>query len=183
MKATVKNLLAFGPCEEGEAWLNKQKSIRAAWQKCKRADWMLWALSKLGMLDDKTARAFACDCAEHVLHFYEEKYPNDNRPRAAIEASRRTITDQSEEAAAAVDASRDASRDAAGAAARDAAGAASGAAARDAAWAAAGAAARDAAWAAAGDAAWAAENEWQANRLRQIVNPFNGAKKQIVRAA
>ena len=28
------------------------------------------------------------DCAEHVLSYFEEKYPKDNRPRKAIEAGR-----------------------------------------------------------------------------------------------
>ena len=74
----------------------------------------------------------------------------------AIEASRRTITDQSPDALVARDAAWDAAWDAAGAAARDAA------------W----AAARAAAWAAARAAAWDAETEWQTNRLREIVNPF-----------
>jgi hypothetical protein len=31
---------------------------------------------------------WATDCAEHVLPYFEEKYPNDNRPRDAIEAGR-----------------------------------------------------------------------------------------------
>jgi hypothetical protein len=38
---------------------------------------------------DSISRLFAADCAEHVLHFYEDKYPDDNRPRKAIEAARR----------------------------------------------------------------------------------------------
>lgn len=36
----------------------------------------------------KTARLFAADCAERVLHFYEDRYPGDLRPRKAIEAAR-----------------------------------------------------------------------------------------------
>ncbi len=32
--------------------------------------------------------AWAAKCAEHVLRFYEEEYPSDNRPRRAIEAAR-----------------------------------------------------------------------------------------------
>ena len=31
---------------------------------------------------------WASDCAEHVLSFFEEKFPNDDRPRKAIEAAR-----------------------------------------------------------------------------------------------
>jgi hypothetical protein len=38
---------------------------------------------------------FACDCADRVLHFYEEKYPHSLQPRRAIEARRRCIADKS----------------------------------------------------------------------------------------
>jgi len=31
---------------------------------------------------------FIADCAEHVLHIYEKKYPKDKRPRKAIKATR-----------------------------------------------------------------------------------------------
>lgn len=36
----------------------------------------------------KQLRLFAADCAEHVLHIFEEKFPNDLRPRKAIVAAR-----------------------------------------------------------------------------------------------
>ena len=35
--------------------------------------------------DHKTLAVWAIDCAEHVLPFFEEKYPEDHRPRQAIE--------------------------------------------------------------------------------------------------
>lgn len=35
--------------------------------------------------DQKTLAIWAIDCAERVLPYFEEKYPNDNRPRQAIE--------------------------------------------------------------------------------------------------
>lgn len=38
--------------------------------------------------NERTARLFAVDCAEDVLHLWEERYPNDDRPRKAIEAAR-----------------------------------------------------------------------------------------------
>jgi len=125
--------------------------------------------------DERTARLFACDCAEHVSHLFEQKYPEDTRPRNAIEVARRFANGEAtrEELtaawAAAGDAARDAARDAAWAAAWDAAWAAASAAARaaagDAAWAAAGAAA--------GDAAWAAEQAWQTENLFKYLFPTN----------
>ena len=36
--------------------------------------------------DHKTLAVWAIDCAERVLPYFEEKYPEDHRPRQAIEA-------------------------------------------------------------------------------------------------
>ena len=38
--------------------------------------------------DHKIVAIWAADCAERVLPYFEEKYPEDNRPRKAIEACR-----------------------------------------------------------------------------------------------
>jgi hypothetical protein len=38
--------------------------------------------------NERTARLFAADCAERVLHCWEEVYPDDDRPRLAIQAAR-----------------------------------------------------------------------------------------------
>jgi hypothetical protein len=38
--------------------------------------------------DHKILATWAADCAERVLPYFEEKYPEDNRPRKAIEACR-----------------------------------------------------------------------------------------------
>ena len=130
--------------------------------------------------NERTARLFACDCAERVLPIYERDYPGDMRPRDAIAVARRfangeaTSRELCAAEAAAGDAARAAARaaawDAAGAAAGDAAEAAAGAAAWDAAWDAAWAAARAAARAAAWAAAWAAERAWQSERLGELLS-------------
>ena len=115
--------------------------------------------------NERTARLFACDCAEHVLHIFEQQYPGHNQPRHAIETSRKYAGGNATKAELA--AAGAAARTAAGAGPRDAAGAAAGAAARAAARAApraaagAGAAARDA----------AAEREWQTSQLMQLLYP------------
>jgi len=46
----------------------------------------------------RTARLFACDCAEHVLHLFEEKYPEDKRPAEAIAVARRHARGEATEA-------------------------------------------------------------------------------------
>ncbi len=42
----------------------------------------------LGQLSAEERRLFACDCAEHVLPYFEHFHPSDNRPRMAIEVAR-----------------------------------------------------------------------------------------------
>ena len=70
---------------------------------------------------------WATDCAEHVLPYFEEKYPKDDRPRNAVEAGRawargEIATSEARSAAFAVHAAaRDADQAAARAAARAAA--------------------------------------------------------------
>ena len=42
-------------------------------------------LALVSKTDHKTLALWAIDCAERVLPYFEEKYPNDHRPRAALE--------------------------------------------------------------------------------------------------
>ena len=109
-------------------------------------------LRRLGW-NERTARLFACDCAERVVHLCD-----DPRPRRAIDVARRYAGGEAtaEELVAARAAAWDAAWDAARAAASDAARTAA-------------RAARDAAW----DAAWDAEQKWQAARLMEYLG--NGA--------
>jgi len=50
----------------------------------------LWALRACDMSqgDKNAVYLLACDYAEHVLHIFEDKYPDNPHPRAAIEARR-----------------------------------------------------------------------------------------------
>jgi len=138
-------------------------------------------IRKVGEMNARKWRLFACDCAERVLHIYENEHPDDKRPRDTIEVARRYANGEATEGelSAAYDAAWEAWA-ASGAimlAANDAASAAWDAndthygVINDAAWAAASAAynaAWDAAWAARWDvravrsAAKATEREWQA---------------------
>lgn len=36
-------------------------------------------------IDHKTLGVWARDCAERVLHYFEDEYPDDQRPRKALE--------------------------------------------------------------------------------------------------
>ena len=42
----------------------------------------------VGKTGHKTLGVWACDCAARALPYFENKYPQDNRPRLAIEAGR-----------------------------------------------------------------------------------------------
>ena len=76
------------------------------------------------MKDHRALVLWACECAEHVLPYFQKEYPEDNRPRKAIEAGRSWVRDEipfSEVRAAALAthaAARDADHPAARAAAR-----------------------------------------------------------------
>ena len=45
-------------------------------------------MKKYSKHDQRLLAVWAADCAEHVLPFFETVYPNDDRPRKAIEACR-----------------------------------------------------------------------------------------------
>jgi hypothetical protein len=42
--------------------------------------------------DHKTLALWAIDCVERVMHYFEEKYPEDHRPRKAIETLQKWIS-------------------------------------------------------------------------------------------
>ena len=145
---SMDELAQMHPCTEAMLFVRKHKTLHAAWQKCERADWMIWFLRRKSLLEKPIAVRFACQCAERVLPIFESKCPDDKRPRRAIEAALKWLNDPSE-----------ASRNAANAAAAAAA--------------AANAYAADAAAYAANAAARNSERKWQANQLRRLVrNPF-----------
>lgn len=115
-------------------------------------------LKKVSTWNNKTARLFAADCAEHVLHLNP-----DPRCEKAIAMARRFAQGKATQTqlAAAWAAARDVIKDAGGDVVRDAV--------KDVAWAAAryaaGATVRATAIAMAWDVAWAAEQKWQTRKL------------------
>ena len=78
---------------------------------------------RLDKQDHEALALWATDCAEHVLPYFEEKYPEDDRPRRAIQAGRawargKLKVGEGRAAAIAAHAARDADQAAARAAAR-----------------------------------------------------------------
>jgi hypothetical protein len=96
MTTTLNKIKAHSPCENGWNKLlnhlgktqadDEPLSIATIIQSngIKDAVWALRAVEG----KDKEIRLFAADCAESVLHIYENRYPNDDRPRKAIQAAR-----------------------------------------------------------------------------------------------
>jgi len=147
-------------------------------------------LKKIERWNKKTMRLLAADCAEHVLHIFENKRPNDDRTRKVIQAARDFAEGKisEDDLAAAEDAAWDAAKDtgvagiAEGYAAWAAARATGGRTKEAAVWE-AGVAARDTADYAARAAAKPAggharsnkEQQWQTRRLFEYLDGKKGA--------
>lgn len=128
MKTTLNRIKEQSPCSEGWSklltYLNKTEAddepldLLTILESNGVKD-CLWALRRTDNYDN-IHRHIAADFAESVLHIYESDYPNDNRPRLAIQAARDYADGKIDDAAraAACDAARAAARDAASAAAR-----------------------------------------------------------------
>jgi hypothetical protein len=186
MTITTKQVKDLQPCNDGWKWYmeNQEEDLEKLLIKINsvRPDWARWLFTNL--MDRKQCLEVAIFAAREVLSIFEDKYPNDDRPRKAIESAEKWIKYPLDEnryaAAAAADASADAaaaaadaSADAAAAAAADVAYAAS----ADA-YAAAAAAYAYAAYAAYAYAAAAdAEKELQMKIIKHAVKILDGGIK------
>jgi len=148
MKITKKWLQKENACIDGLAWFKKQNKefepiplLNLLIEK-NQLDWANWLLARV--MEYKQYVSYAVFAAEQVIDIFEKEFPDDKRPRTAIEAAKKCIENPSDEnkkeAGSASWAARPAGC-AAFSAAKSAAGSAS--------W-----AARAAGWA----AGWAAEN-------------------------
>ena len=79
-------------CIDAKQYALKFKTAHEAWQKCKRANWMLWAVYQDTKLVNQIGKAtfvgLAITFAERALPEFEKKYPNDARPREKIRAAK-----------------------------------------------------------------------------------------------
>jgi len=94
-KLTEKWLRDHNACEEGITWfLNQEetdpiKLIKQAIKKKQHLDWANWLIVRL--MKYKQYVLYAVFAAEQVIDIFEKEYPDDDRPRKAIEAAKKCI--------------------------------------------------------------------------------------------
>lgn len=62
----VDYLRGLNACLSGVEYATKYQSLREAWEKCERPDWMLWFLCAAGIRDAKRYRLYACWCVRNT---------------------------------------------------------------------------------------------------------------------
>ena len=175
-KLTEKKLMEFNPCSDGLEFARKHEfDFAKIYRLCPRADWLIWLLRRTDNITKPQAVEMAIKFAAPALARFEKKYPDDKRPRAALDAAKAWLANPTEANKILASAARCEARKAANGIWSIYYAAADAAAAADADAAAAADAAADAAAAAA--AAWrmthAASQKTAAKIVRAIVrNPF-----------
>ena len=100
MKMTNGWLKEIGACREGVEWFNNQKEtdgtkVIKKLIKEDRIDWANWTICRV--FSKKQKIQYAVYAAEQVIDIFEKKYPDDKRPRKAIEAAKKCIENDTEE--------------------------------------------------------------------------------------
>jgi len=152
MKITTKLLTDLGACSEGIAWFENQEKteLQDVIHELLVGDqvgYAKWLLPRL--ITPKNNIKYAIYCASQVIPIFETKFPENKKPREAIEAAQNYLNDPTTTNAAAAEKAEEAAWAAAAAAWAET-------------WAAAWAEAEAAAWAEASEAASAAASAAQA---------------------
>ena len=100
MKITEKWLTRKNACTDGIIWFKAQKETDAVrvLEKLiadKKLSWANWLIVRV--MKYKQYVSYAVYAAEQVIVLFESKYPEDKRPRLAIEAARKCIDNPSTE--------------------------------------------------------------------------------------
>jgi hypothetical protein len=84
----VETLRRLGACGEAIEWVEAQgdASGYALWQRCDRADWLVWLAVRAGLRREVVE--LLCDCVEPLL---ADVPAGEERPRIAIETARRCV--------------------------------------------------------------------------------------------
>jgi hypothetical protein len=100
MIVTKEWLKERSACNDGVKWFEGQKEtdgvkVVEKLIKEKQLNWANWLVVRL-MSTHKMKIEYAVFAAERVIEIYEKEYPNDKRPRQAIEAAKVYIKDPNE---------------------------------------------------------------------------------------
>jgi len=103
MKITVEELKKIDACDEAVEWVKQQNTtdIHELYELAKRnnhLDWANWLVVEF--MDKEQQIKYAIFAVESVLHIFEKKYPNDDRPRKAIQAAKDFLENPSDVTAA-----------------------------------------------------------------------------------
>jgi hypothetical protein len=83
----------YKPCQSALDWWNKKEkdslTILNQLIDDKKYNWADWMITRI--MHKHEYVAYAIFAAEQVIHIYEKKYPNDDKPRKAIEAAKRYL--------------------------------------------------------------------------------------------
>jgi hypothetical protein len=112
MKLSLEILQKHGACSEGVRWYQDNgcpKTVSSTVDLLLKSDndnrlnWSNWLLSR--MLSHKNKIHYAIYAAEQVIEIYEKKYPDDQRPRNAINAAKKVLKSNTKKNRDAADAS------------------------------------------------------------------------------
>ena len=100
MNITVNQLNELGACQDGVAWFKTQNNHEAkhVLRECTKTDnssYANWYVTKL--FTKPQAVEYSIYCAELCIAEYEKDYPNDPRPREAIEAAKAWLENPNKE--------------------------------------------------------------------------------------
>ena len=94
MKINRKWLEKFNACTDGKEWYltncpeNPSEGIKGL-MKGDKYDWANWLIVRI--MNYKQYVSYAIFAAEQVIDIYEKQYPDDKRPREAMEAAKKCI--------------------------------------------------------------------------------------------
>jgi hypothetical protein len=93
-KLSVKRILRnAGACKESIDWCNEHsiRTLKEAWTKCPRGDWLLWFAGKragtVGSVSRRKLVLASVACARLALPIFEKRFPNDNRVRECLDTT------------------------------------------------------------------------------------------------
>jgi hypothetical protein len=87
MKMTVTQLKELNPCEDGLDFVRSCRSLAVAWEKCERADWMIWLLRWLEKMPKEVSVTFARYCSDSAKKHAAAAADNYASPVAAAAAA------------------------------------------------------------------------------------------------